>query len=313
MAGNFLRGFAIAAGTGLAIGFGSAFRRTKSPIRREAPVDLDRRDLEPLIQRLDRMESRVARAESRPSSELSADVAAVRASISNIEHRLDEQTRELELLRIRTAEAEKLAEAEIRLTERRFKEVAASLPAEIEAAVGSRVEQVRQRLHTEIKESVASAVAAFEESLDSRISSRITALEHKLIDQSASLADLTHRAGLADTNLQKLVDAVERLCEKRAVEPAPAPMAPPAYAAQGQEPTVLDLRFENHLQRALNEEPPAAAAAAAGAPSTAGNGFFRPRASRMEEEIRPRLPLAHIMIATAAALVGTRFIGGPGI
>lgn len=307
MARNFLRGFAIAAGTGLAIGFGSAFRRAKAPARPEAPADLHRQDLEPLIERLDRMESRVAEAELRPSADLSADVAAVRASISNIEQRLEEQTRELELLRIRTAEAEKLAEAEIRLTERRFKEVAASLPAEIEAAVGTRVEQVRQRLHAEIKESVASAVAAFEDSLDSRISSRITALEHKLIDQSASLADLTHRAGLADTNLQKLVDAVERLCEKRAAEP----VAAPAPAPTPQEPTILDLRFENHLQQALSEEAPATMAAAA--PAAPGGGFFRPRSNRPDDDLRPRLPLAHIMIATTAALVGTHLLSGPGI
>jgi hypothetical protein len=218
MARTLLSGIAIAAGTGLALSFCAFRRRTHSRTRQPA-------SLEPLIERLNRIEARVTQAEWPPAPELSADVAAVRASLVIIDERLAAQSHEIEMLRIRAAGNEKLVEAEVRLTERRFKEAAAALPTEIEAVVLPRVEELRERLSTEMKESVAGALQKFEQSLDARVSSRITALEDKLLEHSASLADLSHRTTEANTNLQKLVNAVERLCEQSAPEPAP-PAAP---------------------------------------------------------------------------------------
>jgi len=78
-----------------------------------------------------------------------------------------------------------------------------------------------------MKESVASALQTFEQSLDNRVWSRITALDNKLLEHSASLGDLSHRASQADTNLRKLANAVERVCDQRAPEPAlPATLEP---------------------------------------------------------------------------------------
>jgi hypothetical protein len=90
-----------------------------------------------------------------------------------------------------------------------------------------RVEDLGQRLRAEMKESVASALQTFEQSLDNRVWSRITALDNKLLEHSASLGDLSHRASQADTNLRKLANAVERVCDQRAPEPAlPATLEP---------------------------------------------------------------------------------------
>ena len=91
---------------------------------------------------------------------------------------------------------------------------------EIEAIVVPRVEDFREHPRTEMKESVASALQTLEQSLDNLLSSRINALENQLLELSASLADLSHRASQSHMNLQKLVNAVERLCDQRAPEPA---------------------------------------------------------------------------------------------
>lgn len=180
---------------------GSAFGR-RAQSRRRQPANL-----EPLIERLDRIEARVIQAEWRPAPELSgklsADVAAVRASLASIDERLAAHSRELELLCIRAAVDEKLSEAEIRLIERRLKDVAATLPADVEAIVVPRVEGLRRHLRAEMNESVASALQALEQSVDSRVSSRINSR--------------------TDANLRKLANAVERSGDLRAPEPLPAP------------------------------------------------------------------------------------------
>ena len=295
MARSILRGIAIAAGTGIALGFGSSFgrRRAEAQRRSHAPASMDS-----VMERLDRIETRVSAAEARPdptpSREVQAEIAAVRASLDRIDERLAGQAREIELLRIQASEAEKLAEAEVGLTERRFREVAASLPAEIEAVVAPRLEVLRLRLHSETKESVDRALKVFEESLDARVSSRITSLEQKLIDQSAALSDLSQRTSQADVNLQRLVAAVERLCEQNVPQPV---------VAAAPEPTFLDLPFEAELKKALSATP------ATIEPIRTENGFLRPEFVREDEASRrPRVPLAHIMIAAAAALIGARFV-----
>jgi hypothetical protein len=139
MARTLLGGIAIAAGSGLVIGF--SFYRSRADVRRRQPVNL-----EPLIERLDCIEARVAQVERCPAPELSgklsADVAVVQSSLLSIDERLAAQSRDIELLRIRAAENEKL-EAEILRAGCRFKEVAAALPAEIETNVVLRIEDFR--------------------------------------------------------------------------------------------------------------------------------------------------------------------------
>ncbi len=78
---------------------GSSYSR-RAQSRRRRPSSL-----EPLIERLDRIEARFGEAERRPTPEpsgkLSAEVAAVRASLVSIDERLAAQSREIESLRIR--------------------------------------------------------------------------------------------------------------------------------------------------------------------------------------------------------------------
>jgi uncharacterized coiled-coil protein SlyX len=66
-----------------------------------------------------------------------------------------------------------------------------------------------------------------ERDVEFRISERIAALERVASDQSASIEALRVRAQDTDTNLQRLIVAIERLCERtQPVAPAPPPPSP---------------------------------------------------------------------------------------
>jgi len=132
-------------------------------------------------------------------------------------------------------DTERLAATELRLSEERFEEFTASVPDQINALVAPRVEDLRVRLRAEMEESIANRLQTFEQSLDERLSARIAAVERSLASQSESLNDLRYRASQTDVNLQKLVEAVERLCEqsKPAAVPEPAPVPFPEPVRRG--------------------------------------------------------------------------------
>lgn len=299
MARNFIGGIAIAAGTGLAIGF-CAFGRRRAQSRTLQPAGL-----EPLIERLDRIEARMSQAEWHSAPEFSgtlpADVAGIRTSLATIDKRLAAQSQEIELLRIRTTENEGLAEAEAGFNERRFKEAAAALPTRIEAVIMPRMEDLRERLRSEMKESVGSALQALEQSIDTRVSSRITAFEDKLQEHSASLAELNERTSEANSNLEKLVDAVERLCNQRSAEPV---LSAALKAEPAPEPISSVTSFEQQPLESPVEPLQPVAQVVDTVPET------RPwRVVPEDEPSRlPRVTFAHFMIAAAAAFIGVRFV-----
>ena len=241
---------AIAVGAGVAAGFASLLGKRRIPVRRAG-----RNPLEPLMERLDRIESRVTLAENIAAPDLSLTFAA--------------HAEQLELLRSSAAEGERLAAAEIRLSQECFQEFAASLPAAIDAMVTPRVEDLRERLRTDMEESVAITLQTFELAFHDRVSARIDAVEQRLLGQSETLADLRLRASTADQNLQKLVDAVEKLCEQDAVA-ATAEPAPPVAEDER--------RLDHSFVRGTNP----------------------PRPSR--------ITLAQAMVAAASIFIGVRFL-----
>jgi hypothetical protein len=194
MASKILKGFAVAAGTGLAIGFGNR-RRTQATSLSGSSEDI--LAIEPVLDRLDRIEARVSAVEARP--------------IPNFE----------------TLQAQ---------MDQRFAEAAKEVPAILESLLGPRVEDVRARLHAEMRESVQATLTSFEQTLDDKVSARIATLEKALIDQSAVVTTLGQRALEAEENFQRLISAVERLCERK-------------------EQPVQDLPFERQLTEAFQRQP----------------------------------------------------------
>jgi uncharacterized coiled-coil protein SlyX len=265
MARSLLGGLAVAAGTGVAIGFGIAFGRVRSQPRKRRSYRVDT-----LTQRLDRIENRVALAERCPGSGGSPTPTLVK-----INDMLAAQAEEIERFHVRVSEVEKLAESEISLAKSRLLDAVNALPAGIETAVAARVQNLGQGLRNETTESLAHALKAFEQSVDRRVSARIDNLESRLLDQSNSLADLNHRAVQADKNLEKLINAIELLCEKHPLPPVLPVEAPPSVAED--------------LAVAAVPIPP-------------------PSKVRTRTISRPQFTLAHVLIAAATVFVGKRLI-----
>src|SRR6185437_4887112 len=159
MANVILRGLAIAAGTGLAMGLTSSRTRTISGPRavryRPAialpppppadPLPLTTRDelldIEPLLDRVERLEDAVEGMKRAPAA-VPADFAA---AVANLERRIDEQTRDLALLRQQVESAERRAMESVGAVQRDVEKTRAEIPEIVERSVAARTDNLRSR------------------------------------------------------------------------------------------------------------------------------------------------------------------------
>jgi hypothetical protein len=122
---------------------------------------------------------------------------------------------------------------------------------------------------------VETTLTRFERAIDSKVSLRVSTLEKALIDQSAIITTLSERAIESDANFQRLISAVERLCER--TDPAP----------HSHERPVLDLPFERQLSEAFQRQP--------GTSALPPDSGFRPRIILEEDnKQRHRKPMTRL-------------------
>lgn len=144
----------------------------------------------------------------------------------------------------------------------------------LESTLAPHIDDLRSRLNAEMQESMDARLDEFEKSIDSKVSTRISALENALIEQSSVITVLSKRAVEAEENFQRLIAAVERLCEqKEAGRPSVTPAA-------------FEAPFEQHLKDAIQRQPAAAA----------DDHGFRPRIVSEEEakSSRHRRPMSRL-------------------
>lgn len=259
MANVILRGLAIAAGTGLAMGLTSGRTRTLSgpravryrpaialPPPPPEPSALTSRDeildIEPLLERVERLEDAVDGMKRSPG----AVPANFAAALAKLERRMDEQTRDLELLRGQVEQAERRAMESVAAVQRDVEETRAEIPEIVERTVAARTEDLRSRFAAEIEQSRERMLQVFERAIDERISSRIGAIERTLAEQAGAIEALNARAAETDHNLQRLVSAIEKLCER-------AQLIPPAAESAAAAPPAARA-FESQLQDAMKRE-----------------------------------------------------------
>jgi len=259
MAKHIIKGLAIAAGTGLAIGFGNKRNHPDIPAGGAVPESAPS-EANLLHERLGGIESRLGALEVRPAP------AAEAMPLAEIENRFDRRDREIAALRNQMKETRDTVSAVAAMIEDKFANIAKDVPGMVQAAVNSRVAELRSHLAAEIQESVDATLDGFERTVDNKISGRVAALEKALVDQSGIITALSQRALESDANLQRLISAVEKLCERAEGRPAT-----PAAPAQPE-----DASFEKHLNDAA-KRPPAASASG-----------FRQSFVKEDEELRPR-------------------------
>lgn len=207
--GSLLKTLAIAAGAGVAFGL-----CTSAGLRRAPRSEAVRRD--PVIgdpidisPLLDRLEAIERRFEA------AAEPAPV-AVVATLTRRIDAQDAEIGRLR---------------------------------EVVNVRTTEIHGRLEAEMEERHKRSLETIEKTVEFRVSERIAALERALGEQSASIEALRARAQETDTNLQRLIVAIERLCERTQVLQAPPPAPAPTPAAG---PVIVP--FSAHLEEFREEE-----------------------------------------------------------
>jgi len=216
--GSLLKSVALAAGAGIAIGFcaTSVTRRAQRPRPETSGGADDVLSIEPLLDRLERIETRLETAEFQPGVALQARLVSAEFTV-----RIEEQEAELRSLRAKLDETERRAAAAVEAVEKRVRHMGQELPALVESNVATKLSEFEARIESQVEIKVAE---------------RLGALERTLHEQSALIGALRERAVETDSNLQRLISAVERLCERT-----------PERSA-----TVLP--FEAHLAEAANRE-----------------------------------------------------------
>jgi uncharacterized coiled-coil protein SlyX len=278
MANQILKGLAIAAGTGLAMGFTSGRVRVRavpglplplpaSPANasRLTGVTADDRDdeflnIEPLLDRLEELETRVESFEQRPrASETltspSANTSHYATALADLDRRAEENAHELTLLRKSFTEAEQRLNESVASVGRRIEQTRAELPAIAERHIASRIDDVERRFAAEIEQMYQRSLETFERAIDEKIASRIGSIEKAIAEQAESIEGLSVRAAETDHNLQRLVAAIERLCERAQSMPSPARQPYPVTPIQGSATYEAKLPFESQLDDALEREP----------------------------------------------------------
>lgn len=222
MPSKFLKGLAVAGGLGLVVGIGSGRHRAG-----EIPMD---KDSVPLLDRLDRIELRISAIEARPVAEM--------------DEYIQRQARELELFQSQMEEHRRKVAGEVAGIEKRFADMTKAIPSMLESIIVPRVEDLRAHLRAETQQAISSSLTKFERAIDDKVSERIASLEKTLLNQSTIVTGLSQRAAETDVNLQRLISAVERLCERG---PGAAPR---------QDTSLTELPFQKELNDALKRQQP---------------------------------------------------------
>jgi len=268
MANRLLRNIAVNIGAGLATGFSLTLATRQS--RRSAP------NLTPILTRIENIESRVTRVELTPSPEAAPapeEIQALGTLVSS--HGEDIAGLHQEILRIERRNTERIEAfgQQVALVER-------EVPAHIDASVNARMAELEQRLRGEFQEIHHRTVDAFVAALENRVVGRITALESCLIEQSHSIVALREKSLKTDDNLQRLLQAVEKLCAKAEAQAQiailPPPPLPEARPVPALGPQAVRESFESQFQRALAREAQAEPAAEFAA-AAAGRSSLPPR------------------------------------
>jgi len=218
---SVLKTLAISFGGGLALGAGMRLAQGPAKGRSEPRADLD-----PLLARLKNVESRIVEMESTehvppvasaPAPAIFAEKIFAEKTLAAFESRLAAQLTDVEQLRV-----------EIRQVDERLGELDVQLPVLIQSTVDVRFREVEQNLQREFEEAQNRSMAAFVDTLQTKVVERISTLETNLAEQSQVIGKLRDSSVRSDENLQKMLAGIERLVDQsKAPQPPPAPTVSP--------------------------------------------------------------------------------------
>jgi hypothetical protein len=241
MANRLLRNIAVTIGAGLAVGL--AKRPGGKPAHRPAS------HLNPILNRLDAIESRVARVELAPPQVTVPspdEIDAIGTLVSS-------QSEDIESLRRQVYEIERRNAEQVEAFGQKLALMEQQVPMQIEARVAGQMADLEKRLRCEFESIHAKTVDAFTQTIEDRVIGRIHLLENSLVDQAQAITTLREKSYRTDENLQKLLTAVEKLCEKAETRSqVPIPPPPPQAAPQPEPAASTDESFAAYYRRAIS-------------------------------------------------------------
>ena len=219
-----LKTLAISFGGGLALGAGIRLTQGPSKSPPEPSVDLD-----PLLTRLKNVEGRIVQMEtSAPVVRAAAPAPSgvPEKTLAAFESKLAAQLADVNQLR-----------GEIRRVDQRLGDLDTQLPIIIQSTVDVRFQQVERKLQHDFEEAQNRSMAAFVDTLQTKVVERISTLETNLAQQSSAIGKLRDASLRTDENLQKMLVGIEKLVNQTkvlqpepSVSPPPAPQQPPPKA-----------------------------------------------------------------------------------
>lgn len=167
---------------------------------------------------------------------------------ADFEQRLRAQESDLRAIRVDVDEADRRIGAQMEFVERRMREIKEEIPSVVEARLNSHMAEMQARLESQIERRYLDSVARLEQTIDQKLSDRISSLERTLLEQSLSIGTLRERAETTEQNLQRLITAVERLCERAQPAPASTFQAELDHAMRNPNPETFVPRFAREAE-----------------------------------------------------------------
>jgi len=205
-----------------------------------------------LAERIALMGDQLQQVEARFNAELEGAAGRQTEQVNTLSRRLDEiQTR----LRSEIEAGDRRNQEQVAAVAQELQRIESHLPASIDAALGVRMAELNRKLEADLEQAQSRTLEALVQTIETKVVQRISDLESNLVGQSEAIGGLRDKSLRTDQNMQKLLLAVEKLCDqterqisRAAPEPKPAeisaaplpaespPAAEPAPPAPGPPP-----------------------------------------------------------------------------
>jgi hypothetical protein len=212
-------------------------------VHRRRPAARPAPSLYPLLDRIENIETRVKRVELTPSP----IVPPAPEEIEALGTLVSSQAEDIAGLRHDILEIERRNAGHVEVFGHKIALLERQLPIQIEAGVAAKMTELEHRLRGEFQDIHYRTVDAFADTIEKRVVNRINLLENSLIEQSHSIAALREKSLRTDDNLQRLLQAVEKLCE-RAESKSQIPIVEPQVPPESQAVLTPSAHFESAVQ-----------------------------------------------------------------
>lgn len=284
MASSLLKGLALTVGGGVALAVGIKMGQG-SPAQPSS--DAAGPSLEPVLDRLDVIESRMGQVESALAEAPVLDHESGHVVSGHFENRLSSQVSEIETLRKDIRGVEQRSAERLTKFGETVEDLQSRLPVLVEQTVGSCFHHIEERLHREIEETHTRTLESFVDNIQTKVVQRISAFENDLAGQAEAMNQLREYSQKTDQNMQRLLVGVDRLASEIARK-TDNPVAAANVREPAAQPWKTSVPEQARKAAALvPAPPPPATAPEKPVVSTSGEPLAEPRTPEPSTDVAP--------------------------